>query len=98
MLGMCFTPSNWFGPSFVGMSTPMLLNCIVRDFWSSVLNVIKLFPKVALKNVNPAKYTGSTFRIVLIGSLSFSASTVDKTVNGLPVSTRASMKPKQWRI
>ncbi len=65
--------SSCFGSSFVGISMPRLLCSTVRCFWSSVLKVMWLLPNGALRKVNPAVCTGSPFRIVLIGSLSFSA-------------------------
>lgn len=50
--------------------------------------------RLCLKKRKPASDTPSPFCMLLIGSLIFMASNGDRTVNGLPVSIRASTTPK----
>lgn len=94
MLGIWITSSNVALSVFVGISTPIDESLNVRIPPPSALKVVETFFRGYLKNVNPASLTLSrtAFRQDVIGSLSFNASLVDMTVNGLPVSINASTR------
>lgn len=95
MLGIGSTSLKVFWSIFVGTNIPRSLTSKLTDSLSCVLKVNEAFFRLGLKKRKPASDTLSPFRMFLIGNLIFKASSVDKTVNGLPVSISASTTPKK---
>jgi len=92
-VGMCLTSSNVVLSILVGISAPIKGRSIFSSLpsWSLKYNVGSLIGQS--KKRNPASVTVSPCCMVLIDNLEVIISFVDKTVNGLPVSIKASMCP-----